>query len=169
MFGGKKVFILGLVIDINECRLTSAGLDGRLDEDDVETFVAESADYNAWLDVLVTRIKPYLRHSSVRCAGLGVTVPGLIDRNGVIELAPNIHMLDGRDVGADLQSRLNIPVLVIQEEYGLCLAEQNFGAAATVLILFWWILVPAWGWAPYVTIVMCAGHWGLAVNLGILR
>jgi N-acetylglucosamine repressor len=47
-------------------------------------------------------------------------------------LSPNIHFLDGRCPGLDLAKLLKVPVVTVQEEHALCLAEQMFGAARGV-------------------------------------
>lgn len=62
-----------------------------------------------------------------------MSVPGLItERDRRLVFSPNLHFLDGRPLGDDLQRQLGLFVLLHQEEHGFCLAERFFGAARGV-------------------------------------
>lgn len=124
-----RINILGVVIDISECRIVAAGLDGKVDFEEVRYFPTVHSDYEAFLDSICNQVNSYLANGDIKYAGIGVSVPGLIDCDGIIEMAPNLHLLDGKSLEGDLTARLRRPVLVMQEEYGMCLAEQSFGSA----------------------------------------
>lgn len=122
-------FVVAATIGITECVVAPAGLDGAPRYESANQFATPS-DYDALLDLIVREFEALRESTSGRCLGLGLAVPGLVDeRLGRVAFSPNLHFLDGRDLGPDLAARLGIEVVCTQEEHALCLAEQNLGQA----------------------------------------
>jgi len=121
--------VLGVVIDVNRCWVVATGLDGVLREERMRS-VATPATYKALIHALVKQARGLMATPGVRTLGIGVSVPGLIDRRrGLDILAPNIHVIDGRSPGRDLGERLGLECVMIQDVDALCLAEHYFGLA----------------------------------------
>ncbi len=62
-------------------------------------------------------------------AALGVGVPGLVDRDGVLQFAPNLPGVTGLPVRAELERRLGVPVRVDNDATCAAWAERVMGAA----------------------------------------
>ncbi len=86
--------------------------------------------YSALLDVLVKQSGAMLKDNSGVTRGLGLCVPGLVNRRlEQVVFSPNLHQLDGRKPAKDLAARLNLPVVLLQESHAICLGERLYGAA----------------------------------------
>lgn len=121
--------IAGAVIDIDETRVFSSGLDGRIDAGAVRV-LRTPRTYSTLLSSVSGELENLARENPAPCLGLGVSVPGLFNaREGRIMLSPNLRFLDNAYLAADLTDRLEIETVIVQEERALCLAEQVFGAA----------------------------------------
>ncbi len=121
--------IIGAVVDVRECTVVSAGLDGVIDDSRLEVF-ATPGSYEGLMDQLVESIGRVRRKVGVRALGLGLTVPGLVrTAEDEMILCPNLHQLDHRRPGRELRQRLRMPTAMVQEDHALCLAEQIFGQA----------------------------------------
>jgi N-acetylglucosamine repressor len=65
--------------------------------------------------------------------GIGVCAPGLVnDRLGEIVFCPNLHLLDKRNPARDLEARLAVKAVLLQEIDGLCLSEWMYGVARSL-------------------------------------
>lgn len=62
-------------------------------------------------------------------AAVGVGVPGLVDRDGVLRFAPNLPGVTGLPVRAELERRLGVPVRVDNDATCAAWAERVMGAA----------------------------------------
>ncbi|MCC2671378.1 MAG: nagC [Armatimonadetes bacterium] len=121
--------VLGLVFDADHCRIAPAGLDGRLHEDRSVQF-ATPGSYQELIEVAAAQAERLLDRHGVATLGMGICLPGLIDyreQRGV--LSPNLPITDGRSPGLDLQARLELPCVLVQESHALCLAERYYGDA----------------------------------------
>lgn len=76
---------------------------------------------------LIDQVNDATAPASLR--GVGVGVPGLVDRSGVLRYGPNLPGVVGLDVGRDLRSRSNLPVLVENDASLAAVAEHRAGAA----------------------------------------
>jgi predicted NBD/HSP70 family sugar kinase len=125
----RSARVLGIVLDADRCAVLASGLDGRILEERVHSFPTPGS-YAKLIDALVRRVEPLLDEEGVSILGLGISMPGLIDRaTGEGVLSPNLHATDGRAPGRDLAGRLGIECVVRQESHGLCLAEWFWGEA----------------------------------------
>jgi predicted NBD/HSP70 family sugar kinase len=125
----KAARVVGWVIDTGTCRVVSAGLDGRIDPDRTRTF-ATPATYGELISAAAREVSLLAPPGETATLGVGISVPGLVDRpKGRSLLSPNVPITNGRAPGLDLEERLGIPCVIVQEEHGLCLAERYFGSA----------------------------------------
>ncbi|MEQ8787745.1 MAG: ROK family transcriptional regulator [Pirellulaceae bacterium] len=121
--------VLGLVIDVEQCRLVTAGLDGAL-KDETHTAFETPATYDDLLDHVEQHARGLTQTLGVSTLGVGVSIPGLFDyreQKGI--LSPNVPVTNGRCLGRDLETRLGLPCVVLQEMHALCLAERHYGEA----------------------------------------
>jgi N-acetylglucosamine repressor len=125
----SRAFVIGATIDIRDCVLHVAGLDGS-SNGKPEKF-ATPTSYKELVRAIANHVESVTRASAGRCLGIGLAVPGLVDeRKGMVAFSPNLHFLDGQRICRDLQEELGIPVVATQEEHALCLSEQNVGKAS---------------------------------------
>lgn len=125
----ENVQVLGAVVDVETCQVLSCGLDGQVDPALVRTMPTPK-DYAGLRRVIGSALEDVRRRRGVRCLGLGVTVPGLLNRStGRLAFSPNMHFLDGRDLARDFGQKLGIDAAALQETYALCIAERMFGGA----------------------------------------
>jgi len=61
--------------------------------------------------------------------GVGVGVPGLVDRAGVLRFAPNLPGIVDFDIKAELEARLDLPVRVDNDATCAAWGERQVGAA----------------------------------------
>ena len=121
--------VLGVVIDAHVTCVVAAGLDGRVTEEQTRRF-ATPETYSALLDALVERCQGLLASTTGRPHGIGVSVPGLVnERLREIVFCPNLHILDRHNPARDLEERLGVPCLLLQESDALCLGERLYGDA----------------------------------------
>ncbi|MEX2607333.1 MAG: ROK family transcriptional regulator, partial [Kiritimatiellia bacterium] len=126
----EKVQFLGLVIDIEQSRVVSAGLDGDIEPERKLVFKTPRTYAG-----LISTASRYLKRiaalkEGAAVLGVGISIPGLIDQSeGRQVFSPNLHFMDGRHPARDIEKATGFKTQVVQEEQGLCLAEQLFGQA----------------------------------------
>jgi N-acetylglucosamine repressor len=121
--------VLGLVLDAERCRVVCSGLDGRVRADQTQTFTTPDT-YEELLARAESALSGLMGAPERMTRGIGISMPGLVDtrlQQGL--LSPNLPITNGRAPGRDLQAKLGVPCLVMQEEHALCLAERYFGNA----------------------------------------
>lgn len=64
-----------------------------------------------------------------RAEGVGVGVPGLVDRDGVLRFAANLPGVDDFPIGAELAARLGVPVRIDNDATCAAWGERQVGAA----------------------------------------
>jgi glucokinase len=64
-----------------------------------------------------------------RILGVGVGVPGLVDRAGVLRFAPNLPGVNDLPIAAELESRLGLPVKADNDATCAAWGERQLGAA----------------------------------------
>lgn len=124
----KSQYIAGVCVNVAECEIFWAGLDGIIER---ETFIKfpTPATYEELLDEIVSRFQEAEASREGRCHGLGLSLPGLLEDSGLVAFSPNMHILDKRNVGPDLEKRLNVSVVSLHEVHALSLAELMLGEA----------------------------------------
>lgn len=121
--------VLGLVLDAERCRVVCAGMDGKIRAERTQTFVTPQS-YAELLALAEEKLRALMTAPDVTTLGIGISMPGLVDTNlqqGL--LSPNLPITNGRSPGKDLQERLGVECILVQEEHALCLAERYFGNA----------------------------------------
>jgi N-acetylglucosamine repressor len=108
-----------------------AGLDGCYDEAHVRSFDTP-AGYAELVQQFVGACRLVMQERQTPVLGLGISMPGLLDRSRRTVVSPNLHQTDGQRLGADLGGRLGLETAILQESHALCLAEQTHGAARGV-------------------------------------
>jgi N-acetylglucosamine repressor len=128
----KHVSVLGLVVGTTTCEVLAAGLDGEIEADQSHQFPTPER-YEDLVHTSVTQARELMEARKTAMLGLGISVPGLLNRReGRSLFSPNLRQLDGRNLGADLRDRLQMDTAVLQECHALCLAEQVYGSARGV-------------------------------------
>jgi len=125
----ERAQVLGLVIDVEQCRVVCAGLDGEIHRERTGRFPTP-ATYEALLDAAAEHARRMMDRGGVATLGMAISMPGLIDyrrQRGV--LSPNVPLTNGRSPGFDLAERLGVDCVLVQESHALCLAERRFGNA----------------------------------------
>lgn len=125
----QSAAVLGVVVDARLSCVVAAGLDGVVSESQTGRF-ATPATYAELLDAMEAQCRTLLAGVTGRVHGIGVSVPGLVnERLGEIVFCPNLHLLDKRNPALDLQQRLGIDCVLLQETDALCLSERMYGDA----------------------------------------
>ena len=123
----EDVYVIGATLSPEEFRIAPALLDGSVLTEGLRC-VATPADYSRVSKMISAHVAEIHAERPGVCLGFALSVPGLIDeRAGRVALSPNLHVIDGQPLGADLAATLKIDVLCVQEEHALCLAEQTSG------------------------------------------
>lgn len=85
--------------------------------------------------VFLDRLERHLRETlatargkGCRVAGIGVGVPGLIDRNGTVRSSVNMQPLDGLNLALSLEERMGLPVRCGNDANLIALGEARAGA-----------------------------------------
>ncbi len=120
--------VLGATIGLKQCSVVAAGLDGQYTESSVIAF-RTPATYARLIDAFADAVRKSLRGHKGDPLGLGLGLPGQIDRQTqTVLMSPNLHILDGQSPERDLQKRLGIRTVMFHETDCACLAEHSFGA-----------------------------------------
>ena len=121
--------VLGLVVDADQCRLVSAGLDGKLHDDRARQFTTPSL-YDDLIQRASEEAAALMGRPGISTLGMAISLPGLLDyRKNQSILSPNVPITNQHSPGQDLSERLGIECVTIQESHALCLAERRFGNA----------------------------------------
>ena len=150
--------------DIGGTKLAAIGLD----DDGVERArlrrpVPESFD--GVVDA-VTEMVAELATAGVHAPGVGVSLPGIITRDGEISMIVNLPWLEGRPLRQTLEARLGCPVALANDANCFALSEATDGAGAGVEVVFGVILGTGVGGGlvvrgePLVGANANAGEWG---------
>lgn len=125
----RTVQVLGLVIDAEQCRVVCAGLDGKIHTERTSAFPTPTA-YEPLIETAVEHAARLIARSDVATLGLGISIPGLVDyREHRSLLSPNLPITNQQTPLRDIETRLNLPCVMVQEEHALCLAERHYGQA----------------------------------------
>ena len=122
--GGTKIAAIGLDDDGRECgrlrRPVPTSFDGVVDA--VAEMVSELAE------------------TGVRAPAVGVSLPGVITRDGEISMIVNLPWLERRPLRQALEARLGCPVALANDANCFALSEATDGAAAGADVVFGVIL-----------------------------
>jgi len=125
----ESVQVVGVVVGTRRCWVLTAGLDGKLDETHMFQF-ATPGSYEGIVEEVVSRVAELHEKRKLPILGVGISIPGLLNRReSRTVFSPNLHQTDGQQLGLDLQRRLEVETVLLQEAYALSLAERTYGQA----------------------------------------
>lgn len=81
------------------------------------------------VDALAELVDGLRARSDDAIAGVGVGVPGLVDREGVLHVGAHLQAIDRLPLAVDLHARIGLPVAVDNDANGHAVAEHRGGAA----------------------------------------
>lgn len=112
-------------VDLGGTKCLAVALeDGKVvDERRVPTPVGETALLDALAAVAASV------GDGTRVGGVGIGVPGLVDRNGVLRFAPNLPGVVDLAIRAEVEARLGVPVRVDNDATCAAWGERQAGAA----------------------------------------
>lgn len=158
--------VLGVVLDKDQCSLTSAGLDGEPRTKQHRCFTTPET-YEGLIERLADEVQTFTQRSKVRTLGVGLSIPGLINRREQrAVLSPNLHVTDGHRPDEDLSRRLNIDCVMYQETHVLCLAERFYHASEPLDDFAMLEIGTGLGLGVFTGGRLLEGHSGLAGELG---
>ena len=158
--------VLGVVIDAETCCVAATGLDGLVTEARTRRFPTP-ATYGRLSERIARECRALLDASSATPLGVGVSVPGLVnERLKEVVLSPNLHILDKRNPALDLELRLGVKCLLLQETDGLCLAERLYGDARGLTDFAMLDVSAGLGLGVMSGGELLAGHSGMAGEVG---
>ena len=158
--------VLGVVIDATTCSVVVTGLDGTIREDNTRRFATPDS-YERLLDRIAGECRGLLEATTALPLGIGVSVPGLVnERLEEVVFSPNLHLLDKRNPARDLERRLGVKCLLLQETDGLCLSERLFGDARGLADFAMLDVSVGLGLGVMSGGELLAGHSGMAGELG---
>ncbi len=117
---------------------------------------------------LVKQVLADIKGSSANLQGLGVSVPGMLDRAGSVLWLPRLHWHDV-DLAALLERELSIPVSLENDANAAALAEVYFGPRAEIDRLLYMLLDTGVGCGLIVNRGLYVGVHGRAGEAGHLR
>jgi N-acetylglucosamine repressor len=121
--------VLGVVVDAGTCCVVATGLDGVVTEERTVRFPTPTA-YPELLDDIEAACRRVIADRGAVIHGIGLSVPGLVnERLREIVFSPNLHLLDKHNPARDLEARLGVPCVLVQESDALVLAERMVGDA----------------------------------------
>jgi glucokinase len=94
-----------------------------------EARVPTPAGAEALLDTMTELVSTLAVEAGEAAVAVGVGVPGLVDRAGVLRFAPNVRGANGLDVRSGLEARLGMPVAVDNDATCAAWGERQMGAA----------------------------------------
>lgn len=158
--------VLGVVIDVDHCSIVAAGLDGGISSRQIRRF-ATPDNYADLLDAMEASCRDLLTGVPGRVHGVGLSVPGLVnERLEEIVFCPNLHLLDTKNPARDLEDRLGMKCLLLQETDALCLSERMYGGARGLLDFAMLDVSTGIGLGVMTGGQVLAGHSGMAGEVG---
>ena len=151
-------------IDIGGTKLAAIALDGD-GRERARLRQPVPTSFDGVIDA-VAGIVDRLATGGVRAPSVGVSVPGIITRDGEISMIVNLPWLEGQPLRQALEARLGCPVALANDANCFALSEATDGAAAGAEVVFGVILGTGVGGALVVRgeVVVganaTAGEWG---------
>ena len=151
-------------IDIGGTKLAAIALDGD-GRERARLRQPVPTSFDGVIDA-VAEIVDRLATGGVRAPSVGVSLPGIITRDGEISMIVNLPWLEGQPLRQALEARLGCPVALANDANCFALSEATDGAAAGAEVVFGVILGTGVGGALVVRgeVVVganaTAGEWG---------
>jgi glucokinase len=123
-----------LALDVGAAATTLALIEGSgptvaaYERPNTETIFAEGRPPAASLCEAVSRFLAERRVELSEILGIGVGIPGIVDRqSGTVLSCPNLRVLDGAPLGSEATSQLGVPVCVANNTNLIALGEHTAG------------------------------------------
>ena len=151
-------------IDIGGTKLAAIALDGD-GRERARLRQPVPTSFDGVIDA-VAGIVDRLAAGGVRAPSVGVSLPGIITRDGEISMIVNLPWLEGQPLRQALEARLGCPVALANDANCFALSEATDGAAAGAEVVFGVILGTGVGGALVVRSEVVvganatAGEWG---------
>jgi predicted NBD/HSP70 family sugar kinase len=127
-FNKAAGYAIGVDIGVHYVRCVMTDLKGNIASERHQS--VEEPLYPAILDVVQYMIESLMKEmadSRYGVVGIGVGVPGIINKEGSVLLAPNLHW-ENASLKKDLVERFHVPVVIENEANAGAVAEMRFGA-----------------------------------------
>ncbi len=161
----KKSRVIGISFEPHRCRVVCAGIDGIYNTASIREFPTP-ATYRELIDRTIAIMKS-VESTQAKTLRIGISVPGNVDNLAQQCLfAPNLHILDGRKPGIDIQNALGIETRIVHETIATCLAERMYGEARGVRNFVMIGTYEGFGMCAVVNGDLLIGAHGLAGELG---
>ena len=160
-----KSQVIGIAFEPHRCRVVSAGIDGLYKTSAILSFPTPGT-YRELIDKTVAAARTFMT-GRARTLRIGISVPGNVDTAAQqCLLAPNLHILDRRKPGLDIQSALGVETRIVHETIATCLAERIYGEARGVRNFVMIGTYEGFGMSAVVNGDLLVGSHGLAGELG---
>ena len=157
--------VVGIAFEPHHCRVVGAGIDGLYKTSVIASFPTPGT-YRELIDKTVVAARTFMA-GQARTLRIGISVPGNVDTAAQqCLLAPNLHILDGRKPGVDIQSALGVETRIVHETIATCLAERVYGEARGVRNFVMIGTYEGFGMSAVVNGDLLVGSHGLAGELG---
>ncbi|MFY9254184.1 MAG: ROK family transcriptional regulator [Fuerstiella sp.] len=164
----SRAQVVGVVLDVQSCRVVSASLDGEINEEHVKTF-APPANYETLIDILSRTVEDLVKQTTSILLGIGISSPGLVDEeNELCLLSPNLQVTNQHSPAKDLAAIFDVPTICMQESRALCLAERLYGKARGLDDFAMMDVSTGLGLGVFIGGELLRGQSGLAGELGHL-
>ena len=161
----RKSQVIGIALEPHRSRVVAASMDGKYKTSTVAEFPTPTT-YMELIDTTVATARPFMDRQP-KTLGIGISLPGNVDTTAQqCLLAPNLHILDGRKPGLDIQSALGVETRVVHETIATCLAERIYGEARGVRNFVMIGTYEGFGMSAVVNGELLVGSHGLAGELG---
>ncbi|PTM56580.1 ROK family transcriptional regulator [Desmospora activa] len=131
-FNGNAGYAIGIDLGVNYVVGILTDLNGKILRE--QRLPLQDKDYNrvlAQIDSLVTTLMADIPASRYGAVGIGIGVPGIVDPDGMVLLAPNLEWNDVQ-LRHDLSQRVELPVILENEANAGAYGEKMFGEHANV-------------------------------------
>ncbi|OXS77556.1 ROK family transcriptional regulator [Domibacillus enclensis] len=129
MFNKQAGYAIGVDIGVDDLTVLLTDLDGSIVSE--HYFELEQSSVNETMALLLKTIEQVIRTmpgSPYGLIGIGICVPGLVNRSEQIVLTPNTHW-NGVDVKKQVEEAFNVPVTIENEANAGAYGEHIYGAA----------------------------------------
>lgn len=125
-------YFIGAEVDVNNLKIAIVGFDMKIKckySVDIKNCKSEEV-----ISLLINNTLKIIEQSRIpkeKIKGIGIAVPGLVNKNEIIELAPNLRWVKV-DIKSKIEEKLCIPVIVQNESKLSAVAEKYSGLAKDV-------------------------------------
>lgn len=129
MFNKQAGYAIGVDIGVDDLTVLLTDLDGSIVSE--HYFELEQSSVNETMALLLKTIEQVISTmpgSPYGLIGIGICVPGLVNRSEQIVLTPNTHW-NGVDVKKQVEDAFNVPVTIENEANAGAYGEHIYGAA----------------------------------------